>query len=216
MDNEIFVTSFIMFIPQKALSVFSVVAAITCLTACNGKSKPTTENFKAAIQASLDNQPGACVRSPSDAFPFDGPKLKHWGFDESDAAEALKGAGLLSSTDDKIALRGNKEEMVDGAHYTLTDEGKKYLVPAPAATVHPRFCGGKRKLRDLTGATPPIGDGVGSQVLVTYTYDIVEAPAWFNKAAIKKIFANDLIDVSKPAVGRARLELTKDGWSAPD
>ncbi|SOE97642.1 hypothetical protein SAMN05414139_10787 [Burkholderia sp. D7] len=185
------------------------------LEGCDQKSKPTQENFKAAIQSALDKRPALCAQSPAQTFPFDEPKGSGWGVDDYKRAQALASAGLLKSTETKIPLQVDKSITVDGAHFALTDEGKKYLIPAEAAIDNPKFCGGKVKLRDITSATAPVGEGVGSQVLVTYAYDVVDAPAWTHNAAMQKIFADDLRAVSETTNARSRLELTQDGWSMP-
>ena len=200
----------------KTFAVVAFSAAVASLAACDQKSKPTPENFKVAVQVALDRRPAVCARSPAETFPFDEPKGSGWGLDDYKRAQALASAGLLKSTETKVPLRVNKSVTADGAHFVLTDEGKKYLIPAEAAIVTPQFCGGKLRLRDLTSATAPVGEGVGAQVLVTYGYDVVNAPAWTHNAAMQEMFANDLHAVSQTTNTQSRLELTRDGWSVPN
>ncbi|WP_438396920.1 hypothetical protein [Caballeronia sp. DA-9] len=198
---------------SAAAILTSTVTAFT-IAACGTHSAPTQENFKAAVQAYLDKQPAVCVQSPSADIPFDAPKSTHRGVDDFDRAQAMSSAGLLEASPGKVAFRGDKSLMVEGAHYVITETGNKFLVPAGKVSIYPSFCGGKADLKELAVITPPTGTNVGSLAIVRFGYVVTDAPAWARNDEMQKAFSQNLRAMSQTTYQQMSIALTKDGWTA--
>jgi hypothetical protein len=199
---------------RSAAAILITTATAFTIAACGSRPAPTQENFKAAVQAYLDKKSAVCVQSPSDAFPFDAPKSTHMGVDDFDRAQALSSADLLSASSGKIAFRGDKSIMVQGAHFVLTENGKRFLVPAGKVNINPSFCGGKADLQELTVVTPPTGTDVGALAIARFGYVVTDAPEWARNAEMQKAFSQDLRAVGQSTYQQMSIELTKDGWTA--
>jgi len=197
---------------SKTFAISALLIGVLGISGCDQKSEASPENYRVAIQKALDLRPAICVPLPEAALPFDEPIEKNWGSGNYQRAQALTATGLLTSAKTRIPLQVDKSVTVEGERFTLTELGKKYFVPAEVAISHPEFCGGKRKVRDITSFTAAAGKGLGSQVLVVYSYDVTDAPAWAASPALRKIYVADLQPSSQTMNTQALLELTRDGW----
>ncbi|MGF6924289.1 hypothetical protein [Paraburkholderia sp. 40] len=196
----------------------SVIVAATCgllaLTGCGSKQDANKSNFQSAIQDYLDTKNGVCVMVPAKAVPFTLQKSGGMNFiNEPEKAAALVSAGLLSAKDTQVkAAFGN--QMVAGVEYSLTDEGKKYLVKGAAGNLGnwDAFCGGKYKVKDVENFTQP-ADMFGSKISqVNYLYEVDDAPAWTKQPAIQTAYPSVQHDVTGSPGDKAVLVATNDGW----
>lgn len=128
-------------------------------------------------------------------------------------AAALVSAGLLSAKDmDVKSAFGN--QMVPGAQYSLTDEGKKYLVKGGAGNIGgwDAFCGGKYKVKEVENFTQP-ADMFGSKISqVNFLYEVDDAPSWAKQPAIQAAYPSVQHDVTGSPGDKAVLVATNDGW----
>ncbi|MFM0219787.1 MULTISPECIES: hypothetical protein [Paraburkholderia] len=196
----------------------SAIAAATCsllaLAGCGSKQDANKSNFQAAIQDYLDTKKGVCVMVPAKELPFTLQKSGGMNFiNEPEKAAALVGAGLLSAKDTQVkAAFGN--QMVAGVEYSLTDEGRKYLVKGAAGNLGnwDAFCGGKYKVKDVENFTQP-ADMFGTKISqVNYLYEVDDAPAWAKQPAIQAAYPSVQHDLSGAPGDKAVLVATNDGW----
>ncbi|MFM0390984.1 hypothetical protein [Paraburkholderia phytofirmans] len=196
----------------------NVIAAVTTslflLSGCGSKQDASKGNFQTAIQDYLNTKTGVCVMMPAKEAPF--TLQKKGGMDFINAPEkaaALVSAGLLSAKDmDVKSAFGN--QMVPGAQYSLTDEGKKYLVKGGAGNMGgwDAFCGGKYKVKEVENFTQP-ADMFGTKISqVNYLYEVDDAPAWAKQPAIQAAYPSVQHDVTGSPGDKAVLVATNDGW----
>ncbi|XUW91491.1 hypothetical protein OH764_31865 [Burkholderia sp. M6-3] len=195
-----------------------VIAAVTCsllaFAACGSKQDANKSNFQSAIQDYLDTKKGVCVMVPAKDLPFTLQKSGGMNFiNEPEKAAALVSAGLLSAKDTQVkAAFGN--QMVAGVEYSLTDEGKKYLVKGGADNMGKwdAFCGGKYKVKEVENFTQP-ADMFGTKISqVNYLYEVDDAPAWAKQPAIQAAYPSVQHDLSGAPGDKAVLVVTNDGW----
>jgi hypothetical protein len=195
-----------------------VIAAVTCgllaLTGCGSKQDANKSNFQSAIQDYLDTKKGVCVMVPAKEMPFTLQKSGGMNFNnEPEKAAALVSAGLLSAKDTHVkAAFGN--QTVAGTQYSLTDDGKKYLVKGAAGNLGnwDAFCGGKYKVKEVENFTQP-ADMFGTKISqVNYLYEVDDAPAWAKQPAIQAAYPSVQHDVTGSPEDKAVLVATNDGW----
>ncbi|MGF6261913.1 hypothetical protein OKW49_002841 [Paraburkholderia youngii] len=196
----------------------SVFAVVTCglfsLVGCGSKQDANKSNFQSAIQDYLDTTKGVCVMVPAKEVPFTLQKTGGMNFiNEPEKAAALVSAGLLSAKDTEVkAAFGN--QMVAGVQYSLTDEGKKYLVKGAAGNLGnwDAFCGGKYKVKEVENFTQP-ADMFGTKISqVNYLYEVDDAPAWAKQPAIQAAYPSLQRDLNGAPGDKAVLVATSDGW----
>jgi len=151
---------------MSKVGVIAVVASsILVIAGCGSKQDANKSNFQSAIQDYLNTKNGVCVMVPAKEVPFTLQKTGGMNFiNEPEKAAALVSAGLLSAKDTQVkAAFGN--QMVAGIQYSLTDEGKKYLVKGAAGNVGnwDAFCGGKYKVKEVENFTQP-ADMFGTKI----------------------------------------------------
>lgn len=196
----------------------SVIAAVTSslflLSGCGSKQDANKSNFQSAIQDYLDTKKGVCVMLPAKDVPFTLQKTGGMNFiNEPEKAAALVSAGLLSEKDTEVkAAFGN--QMVAGIQYSLTDDGKKYLVKGAAGNLGnwDAFCGGKYKVKEVENFTQP-ADMFGTKISqVNYLYEVDDAPAWAKQPAIQAAYPSVQHDLSGAPGDKAVLVATNEGW----
>jgi hypothetical protein len=198
----------------KNAIVTAVTGSVFLVAGCGSKQDANKSNFQSAIQDYLDTKQGVCVMVPAKELPFTLQKTGGMNFiNEPEKAAALVSAGLLTAKDTEVkAMFGN--QMVPGVQYSLTDEGKKYLVKGGAANVGnwDAFCGGKYKVKEVENFTQP-ADMFGTKISqVNYTYEVDSAPAWAKQSAIEAAYPSVKHDLDGAPKDKAVLVATNDGW----
>lgn len=200
------------------MSKVTVIAAVTCgllvLAGCGSKQDASKSNFQSAIQDYLNTKKGVCVMLPAKEVPFTLQKAGGMNFiNEPEKAAALVSAGLLSAKDTEVkAAFGN--QMVPGVQYSLTDDGKKYLVKGGAGNNGnwDAFCGGKYKVKEVENFTQP-ADMFGTKISqVNFLYEVDDAPAWAKQPALQAAYPSVQHDVTGSPGDKAVLVATNDGW----
>ncbi|AZR95946.1 hypothetical protein BBB39_01810 [Bordetella trematum] len=196
--------------PIKAVILGGLVVA---LAACGSAKDANKGNFSKAIQAYLDTQNGLCAALPAKSLPFtlaDQDMLSQQG---KQRADALVDAGLLSKRDVEVkAMFGNR--MLPGAEYSITDEGKKYLVAGGASTMmrQDAFCTGKYAMAEVQNFTEP-SDMMGAKVSrVNFLYKLDGAASWAKSASLQQAYPAFAKQTQGDIKGKAALILTNDGW----
>lgn len=199
---------------SKLTVIASIMASLVALAGCGSKQDANKSNFQSAIQDYLNTRKGVCVMLPAKEVPFTFQKAG--GFhvmNEPEKAAALVSAGLLSAKDTQVkAFIGN--QMVPGVEYSLTDEGKKYLVKGGAGNVGnwDAFCGGKYKVKEVENFTQP-ADMFGAKVSqVNYLYEVDDAPNWAKVPALQTAYPLVKHDLTGSPGDKAVLVSTSEGW----
>ncbi|BCF95980.1 hypothetical protein PPGU19_005490 [Paraburkholderia sp. PGU19] len=192
------------------------ISAVTLfgLSGCGSKQDANKSNFQSAIQDYFNTKSGVCVMVPAKEIPFTLQKSGGMNFiNEPEKAAALVSAGLLSAKDTEVkAPFGNK--MVAGVQYSLTDEGKKYLVKGAAGNMGnwDAFCGGKYKVKEVENFTQP-ADMFGTKISqVNFIYEVDDVPAWAKQPALQAAYPSVQHDLSDAPGDKAVLVATSDGW----
>jgi hypothetical protein len=177
--------------------IATVLALGLILAGCNGFKKPTPKNFTGALNAYFSNHDD-CLFSSSLRFPYEAgtsggdkdPNIK--------SLDALEGAGLLKSLEDRD---------IHVKRYELTTFGKR---------VPPRFCYGHRVVTSIDSFTPPAMVDGQSTSQVSYHYKMMDIPGWANSEAMRKAFPALAKASSPDAQGRTAVVLTMNGWRVPE
>lgn len=199
---------------SKLTVIASIMASLVALAGCGSKQDANKSNFQSAIQDYLNTRKGVCVMLPAKEVPFTFQKTG--GFhvmNEPEKAAALMSAGLLSAKDTQVkAFIGN--QMVPGVEYSLTDEGRKYLVKGGAGNVGnwDAFCGGKYKVKEVENFTQP-ADMFGAKVSqVNYLYEVDDVPNWAKVPALQAAYPLVKHDLTGAPGDKAVLVSTSEGW----
>jgi hypothetical protein len=185
---------------------FAALLLSIALTACDGKSSPTKENFAKAVQTYFDSKDAVCIFTG--AVPFDAARYSY----EERSAEPLVKLGLLTKEPTSVQDDGSAHRMVPGFHFALTDEGKKSYRPANPAK-ESKICGGKAKLLAIAQATSASDKpNVGDRVLVRFEAKLVDRPRWDDEAVLRPVHVEVLSTENDQYHGEYFLELTSGGW----
>lgn len=195
-------------------SVFFVLLGAVVMEGCSNKHDASKSNFSAAIQDYLNTKKGACVVLPKKTMPFTLQKTGEWNINhEIERSGALVKAGLLSGKDTQVKPDfGN--QLVPGIEYSLTDEGKKYLVSDSGETLGPwpALCRGKLTVTAIDTFTEP-SDAMGMKISqVKFSYRVENAPDWAKSADLQAVNPQLKKDMSDSASDKAVLISTSDGW----
>ena len=199
-----------------------LLAGLLCITGCSAfdKKAPTTSNFKAAIQATLDQRPQCLIVLVPKDIPARGKLLR------PDAElEPYRDVGLVSRTEEQVDARPDwmmfygpkSNQKVPGYHYDLTDMGRQLSHPAThqfMSGAHVDFCYAVPEVDEVVRLTQP-ADAWGMTVTqVTYRYHLANFVEWAkNPAFVKaKHLEGDLALASQPKEESMELILTSDGW----
>ena len=199
--------------PGSKLIALSALTLLT-LAGCGSKQDANKSNFQAAIQDYLNTKRGICVMMPAKEAPFTLQKTGNTDFiNAPEKAEALVKAGLLSAKDTEVkSVFGNT--LVPGVQYSLTEDGKKYLVKGGAGNngSWDAFCGGKYKVKEVENFTQP-ANMFGTKISqVNYLYEVDDAPSWTKQPAIQAAYPLVQRDVAGSPGDKAVLVATNDGW----
>lgn len=200
---------------------FPISLAITfLLTACNSASKPSTANFKAAIDRYLATHGKVCI-SVGGRFPIDVPVSGHNALhDTSGRFTALKRAGLVSATDttavvqslaDSLSLSPRKPEPVK--RYTPSSEGQEFFQTVVTDSGRTDgFCYGQKQVDSIVKWRDS-----SSQVEVIYTYKVANLAAWAKRPEMQQAFPaiTTVLSGASRDSEAAGLQLTSRGWQVP-
>ena len=167
------------------------------LTGCNGFKKPTPKNFTGALNAYFSNHDD-CLFESSLRFPYEAGTSAGDKDSKIKSLDALEGAGLLKSLEDRD---------IHVKRYELTTYGKR---------VPPRFCYGHRVVTTIDGFTPPAVVDGQSTSQVSYHYKMMDIPGWADSDAMRKAFPALAKASSPDAQGRTAVVLTMNGWRVPE
>src|SRR6202042_198653 len=109
---------------------------------------------------------------------------------------------LLTASDTDVAGMFPNQK-VPATEYSLTEEGKKYLVKSGAGNVggFDAFCGGKYKVKEVENFTEP-ADMFGTKISqVNFTVVAEDAPNWAKQPQVKAAYPDVTggLDAPQPA-----------------
>lgn len=199
------------------------IASLLFLIACNKAKRPTPENFTEAINQYLSRHGVTCT-SIGREFPIDIPaSVQPSGYGFGPQLVALQHAGLVSEKG-AIAVIHGMLDAVRGStppqavrRYQLTTEGAKYFQQVSSTLGRTGgFCYGQKTVDSVLKWTDPVSIGATSQTEVTYTYKIVNLPAWAELSEIQESFPDikGTVDGASKSNQMLDLQLATDGWQA--
>ncbi|MBU6486190.1 MAG: hypothetical protein KGQ57_00005 [Burkholderiales bacterium] len=201
---------------NKTGTAAAIVGALL-LAACSSKNDPTETNFASAINEHFSHADEECL--PVTSYPVDVSSfmLKHPDASQVPELDALKNAGLLSTS----VISPTQSRMVAGAvqRYQLTPMGLKYFhetsaVDATTGTRTGMFCYGHRSLLKVVRWVGPVTAGgyQGATVYFTYKYD--DLPDWAKRPDVQAFYGDMRHDLA--GIGNAEahwaVRLTNEGW----
>ncbi|RKE25267.1 hypothetical protein B0G76_6794 [Paraburkholderia sp. BL23I1N1] len=200
---------------MKKLIVFALSAvALLAVSGCGSKKDANKSNFADAIQDYLNTTKGVCVALPRKEAPFALEKKGGFFFaHEPEKAAALVNAGLLSAGETEVPSVFPNQK-IPATQYTLTDEGKKYLVKGGSGNFggFDAFCGGKYKVKEVVNFTEP-ADMFGTKISqVNYSLIVEDAPSWVTQPAIQAAYPDVKAGLGEPVPSKAVLVATSEGW----
>ena len=203
--------------PMNKIAVFTLcTVTLLALTGCANRKDANEGNFRSAIQKYLDTRNGVCVTLPD---LFGGGRLKKGGSFTTDApqAVAMVSAGLLLMDRSPAIVNFLGISLDRAPVYSLTPEGKKYLVGDPSfdsPDISVTFCGGKYRVTELQSFTAPATDGSGTTTSqVSYRYIVTGAPAWARQPELQAAYPSLQKDLNGDVSDTAVLVLTEHGWT---
>lgn len=207
---------------------FGVPALLLIASACGTDPRePSKDTFATVIQTELAARP-ACILV-GEPLPWSVPVTQRpdagvWRDEEEPVymagpRNALVEAGLIRAAGDSVYL-GDQYGRYLRRRYELTPAGREAYraqVSTPMSGTRPGFCGGERRLVEVTRYTEP-ADFVGTRsTQVHYTYRIENPAPWLRHASIRRHFAtglgSDLAALEAPQEARMPLVLMSDGWA---
>jgi hypothetical protein len=177
---------------RQLLGAGSFVVLILASTGCNTKTKPTPENFTAALNAHFLDHPDCLLPDPP-RFPYE----------TSDPVKTTQMDSLVKAQ----LLTVEKEISIHASRYTPTTTG---------ARVVPRFCYGHRVVTSIDSSTPPAQANGFPETQVTYRYEMKEVPIWAKTPEVQTAFPEMAQAVSGQASAKTTLAVTITGWQVPD
>jgi hypothetical protein len=180
--------------------IFRAASALTLgllLAGCNGFKAATPQNFTRALNVYYGNHDD-CLFPSAIRFPYEASTAGGDADPRKPGLDALAGAGLLKSLEDKD---------IHVKRYSLTPYGSH---------VPPRFCYGHRVVTSIDGSTPPAVVNGQTVSQVEYHYKMMDVPAWTDSDEIRKAFPAFAKATSGSAQDRATLLLTQNGWRVPE
>ncbi|HEY4380633.1 MAG TPA: hypothetical protein VGN01_09835 [Acidobacteriaceae bacterium] len=180
--------------PARPNSTALLAAALLLLPliACDSKSKPTTENFVAGLNAHFADHPDCLFPTPP-SFPYE----------TTDPVMTKQMNTLVAAQLLKVSV----ERDIHASRYTTTDAG---------ARVAPRFCYGHRNITSIDSFTPPAPANGFPETQVLYHYTMQDVPVWAKSTDVVAAFPDMAHKTSGAATDKATLAGTIAGWSVPD
>jgi hypothetical protein len=183
--------------PKQIGRIATALTLGLILAGCEGFKKPTAKNFTGALNAYFSNHDD-CLFSSSLRFPYEASTSTNDKNSNLKSLDALEGAGLMKSLEDKD---------IHVKRYELTNYGKR---------VPPRFCYGHRVVTSIDSFTPPAMVDGQSTSQVSYHYKTMDIPGWADSDAMRKAFPALAKASSPDAQGRTAVVLTMNGWRVPE
>jgi len=179
---------------SKLFSAIIAVLSAALLTAslgCNSKTKPTPENFTAALNKWFLEH-SDCLLSNT-RFPYE----------TSNRAEIKQFNSLVKAQ----LLEVHEEASIHVSRYTVSASGARYA---------PRFCYGHRVVSSIDSSTPPAVANGFPETQVTYHYIMQDVPIWAKTTEVQVAFPKLATATSGQASDHATLAQTLAGWQVPD
>jgi len=194
------------------LSLVVSIAAVSSLTACSNSSTANEENFSAVVTQKLASDPDRCLPAsswPASSEPSD--QGNPYGF--YDAGVAFVSAGMATVREEGPNASTNFRKK---AIFSLTDEGKKLLLPEQYQP-YPnqrtgRFCYGKAKLTKVLRWDQPVTMGGSTGTTVYYSYEITNPAKWASNKQLLAAYQDLARDMSGRGQGTLPVVLTNEGW----
>jgi len=196
------------------LALAATIGAVLSLAACSNKSTPNEENFAAAVTKKLGSSAERCL--PAASWPASAEPTDHGNpYAFYDAGVAFVNAGLATVKEEGPNASTNFRKK---AIFSLTDEGKKILLPEQYQP-YPnqrtgRFCYGKAKLTKVIKWDAPVTLGSATGTTIYYAYQIVDAPKWAENPQLKAAYQELATDMDGKGQATLPVVLTNDGWQA--
>jgi hypothetical protein len=197
-----------------------LVVIALCLSSCGrDPKKANNENFKAAIQVWLDQNPESIAVSLPVEYPdFQG---KHH---LDDGLEALAAKGLVAKSTAPVhegsysaALMEHKPGMLPGIRYDLTAKGKQYQRTSTRGITPTNVLAfAEKQVVNIVRYSEPTA-AMGKTVSeVIYTYELVHVADWAKDPGVQQHYYTGRLLTDKPQEAQAVLALMSDGWRVPD
>ncbi len=167
------------------------IAFFSSLFGCNSKTKPTPENFTAAINKWFFEHPDCLLSNVR--FPYE----------TSDPAEIKRLTSLVKAQ----LLEVHEEASIHVSRFTVSTVGTRYA---------PRFCYGHRSVSSIDSFTPPAVANGFPETQVTYHYTMQDVPIWAKTPEVELAFPKLATAISGQASDHATLAQTMAGWQVPD
>jgi hypothetical protein len=175
---------------NASVGFVSLVLMLTC-GGCNSKTKPTPENFTAALNTWFGEHPD-CLLSNT-RFPYE----------TSDPAEVKQLTSLVTAQ----LLEVHQESGIHVSRFTVSTAGTRYA---------PRFCYGHRTVSSIDSSTPPATVNGFPQTQVTYHYTMQDVPIWAKTPEVQSAYPKLATALSGQASDHASLAQTMAGWQVPE
>lgn len=199
------------------MRVLAPLAVSLALTACSSPRDVNPQNFAKSIDTFLEQMGPRCEGSlqlPARSSDYD-PELQE---EKLDMLSALAKVGLLhvaEETEKVRGWRGSRDEPV--RVYTLTEAAKPFVQERPRTLLTSSstdFCWGKVLVDRIVRWQGPKVQGDYQEVMVTFTFRVVDMPAWAQDPAIQSAFPmlRDKLGESGKKEVDIVLVLSTDGW----
>jgi len=175
-----------------------LASAILVVAGCSSKTKPTDQNFIAALNAYYANH-NDCLFSSALRFPYEvspGPTARQ----DKQRMDALMNAGLMKQP--------TEEKNIHVEMYALTPAGER---------AGGRFCYGHREITSIDSFTPPVKAANGIlESHVSYHYRMMDVPVWAKTDDMLKAFPEMAKALAGDATGENNLANAGVGWQVPN
>jgi hypothetical protein len=167
------------------------------LSGCNDIKTANPKNLTATLNYYYSGHDD-CLFPSAIRFPYETSTVTNEPTSNRKGLDALKGAGLLKSLEDKD---------IHVIRYELTPYGSH---------VPPRFCYGHRVVTSIDSFTPPTAVNGQQTTQVDYHYKMMDVPGWADSDQIRKAFPVFAKESTGTAQDRTTLVLTVNGWRMPE
>ncbi len=170
---------------------------VLLLAGCNGLKEPNAKNFTHALNYHYSNNDD-CLFPSAIRFPYEASTSSTEPDSHKQGLDALAGAGLLKSLEDRD---------IHVKRYEMTPYGSH---------IPPRFCYGHRVVTSIDGFAPPAVVNGQQSTQVDYHYKMMDVPGWADSDAIRKAFPAYAKETTGNPQDRTTLVLTVNGWQVPE
>ncbi|MBB5510625.1 hypothetical protein [Paraburkholderia atlantica] len=188
------------------------LAVIATTTGCSDKSAPNADNFAAAVNQKLASSQPRCL--PTGVWPATSDPTDHGNpYAFYDAGMGFVQAGLATVKEEGP---NSSTSFRKQAIFTLTDEGKKLLVPNERqpfpGKLNGAFCYGKARLTKVLNWDEPMKLGGTVVTTVTYSYEMTDVPKWAENKQLQTSFPILGTDVTGRGKANLGVSLTDGHW----